>query len=65
MTTKLFIKPAVAGRIVRQPDRDMRPLDQHGEFVVDTVFWRQRLLHGDVIEAAPPQEAPATPASGE
>src|SRR5579885_3316006 len=54
---KLFLKPAVPGAIVRQPDRDMRPLAQDGEWVQASTFWHLRLLNGDVIEADPPKES--------
>jgi|GEM_PF-966881 hypothetical protein len=60
---KLFLKPAVPGAIVRQPDRDMRPLAQDGEWVQASTFWHLRLLNGDVIEADPPKESAASVSS--
>jgi hypothetical protein len=62
MTNKLFIKPAVEGSVVRQPDRAMKPLDAAGEWVVDNEFWQRRLLLKDVVEAKPPKEPKAEPA---
>ncbi len=57
--SKLFVKPAVEGAMVRQPDRDMTPLSQDGAWVADTMFWRRRILLGDVVEAEPPTEGAA------
>lgn len=45
-----FVRPAVAGAIVRQPDRDMQPLRPAGDFVPDNLFWRRLLENGDVVE---------------
>jgi hypothetical protein len=52
----IFIKPADPATVVRQPDRDMRPLAENGEWVTSTPFWELRLLHRDVVETAPPEE---------
>lgn len=64
MITKLFVKPAVAGAVVLQPDRDMKPLPADGDWVPGSFFWHARLLAGDVVEATPPAEptSPAEPA---
>jgi hypothetical protein len=44
------VKPAIPGTIVRRPDCNMRTLDADGEEVPDTLFWRQRLANGDVVQ---------------
>lgn len=59
--SKLFVKPAIAGAMVRQPDRDMTPLPQEGAWVADTMFWQRRIMLGDVVEAPPPVEAAPAP----
>jgi hypothetical protein len=61
MTGKIFIKPAIDGAIVRQIDRDMRPLPPDGDWVADTLHWRRMIRNGDVVEAKPPKP----PASNE
>lgn len=53
MTGKIFVKPAVDGALVRQADRDMRPLPAEGAWVADTMLWRRLILTGDVVETAP------------
>lgn len=64
MTGKLYVKPAVEGAVVLQPDRDMARLPAEGGFVPASFFWHARLLAGDVVEATPPAEptSPAEPA---
>ena len=57
--TTLHIRPAIAGTIVRMPDRAMRPLAAEGETVDDSMFWRRRLLLGDVALCAGPSPSPA------
>jgi hypothetical protein len=61
MTGKIFVKPAVEGALVRQVDRDMRPLPQEGAWVVDTMLWRRLILTGDVVEAEPVADPAADP----
>jgi len=52
----MFLKPARAGLIVRDPiSRD--PLPQAGAEKPDTQFWRRRIADGDVIEAKPEKRA--------
>jgi hypothetical protein len=53
MTGKIFVKPAVEGALVRQVDRDMRPLPQEGAWVEDSMLWRRLILTGDVVEVEP------------
>jgi hypothetical protein len=60
MTGKLFVKPAVEGAVVLQPDRDMAPLPAKGDYVPASFFWHARLLAGDVVETPPP-ESPQEP----
>ena len=61
MTGKIFVKPAVDGAIVRQADRDMRPLPPKGAWVADTMLWRRLILTGDVVEAEPVEDDAADP----
>jgi hypothetical protein len=63
MTGQIFVKPAVDGALVRRPHREFTPLPQGGDFVPDNMYWRRRILHGDVIEATPPEPAPEAPAA--
>lgn len=55
----LFVKPANAGAVIRDP-RTKRQLSDKGGRVPDSVFWRRRLIAGEVVEIAE-----ATPASGD
>ena len=59
MKTRIFVKPAVEGSVVYQPDRDMRPLDADGEWVANSLLWQRMILNGDVVEAAPPKQTTA------
>lgn len=49
MPESIKIKPARAGLIVRDPDRQGRPLDELGEQKPDNQYWRRRLRDGDVV----------------
>lgn len=70
---RFYVKPATAGAVVRDPDRDGRPLPPEGAFVPRNTWWLRRLRHGDVTEAHPPKaekgvippkaEKPARPAA--
>lgn len=57
MKTRIFVKPAVEGSVVYQPDRDMRPLDAAGEWVANSLMWQRMIINGDVVEATPPKAA--------
>lgn len=57
MKTRIFVKPAVEGSVVYQPDRDMRPLDAAGEWVANSLLWQRMIINGDVVEATPPKAA--------
>jgi hypothetical protein len=48
----LRVKPA-PGLKIRNPDRDNRLLDQAGEDVPSTAYWRARLRDGDVLAVLP------------
>lgn len=61
MTGKIFVKPAVDGALVRQADRDMRPLPAEGAWVADTMLWRRLILTGDVVEVEPVDDPAADP----
>jgi hypothetical protein len=61
MTGKLFVKPAVHGALVRQADRDMRPLPPEGAWVEDSMLWRRLILTGDVVEAEPVDDPSSDP----
>ncbi len=45
----LNVKPAKPGTRVRNPSRGYRPLGDAGEIVPDNLFWRRRLMQGDVV----------------
>jgi len=45
----MFLKPKVAGQIVRHPDTK-RLLKQEGEEVKKSTYWLRRLNEGSVIE---------------
>lgn len=51
----IFIKPAVAGNIVRHPEKLAYTIAQEGEYVEDSNQWQRYLRHGDVVLAEPPQ----------
>ena len=55
MAETLFLKPA-AGRFVRDPV-SRRPLAAEGEVKPASLYWRRRLMSGDVIEARPAKAA--------
>jgi len=61
MTGKIFVKPAVDDALVRQADRDMRPLPPEGAWVEDSLLWRRLILTGDVVEAEPAADKAADP----
>ncbi|NRA87474.1 MAG: DUF2635 domain-containing protein [Rhizobiales bacterium] len=47
----MFLKPC-EGRIVRDPN-DMTTLKSEGQNKPDNIYWRKRLLDGDVKETTP------------
>lgn len=49
--------------LVRQPLRSWMPLPAEGGWVALDEYWSRRLRDGDVVEAAPPVETDATPAT--
>lgn len=55
MQKTIYVKPAEPGAIVRDP-ANRRPLLAEGAEVPETMFWRRRLMHGDVVEARPPRK---------
>ncbi len=46
----LFVKPAVAGLIVRDPERNFQPIPEDGIDVPAQPYWLRRLRDGDVVE---------------
>ncbi len=52
--TKLYVKPRSAELVVRDP-RSLRKLKATGNWVPDTVYWRRRIISGDVLEVTPPE----------
>lgn len=58
MSNQQFLKPA-AGRLVRHPGDDKRPLAQDGVLVEITSYWRRKLNAGDVVQVEKPIAEPA------
>lgn len=53
---KIFIKPAVAGHIVRHPEKMQHVIAQDGEWVESSMAWHRKIAHGDVVLCNPPSE---------
>lgn len=51
-TTEVFLKPAKAGLIVRDPDTG-KPLAEDGEVKTRSTYWIRRIKQGDVTAATP------------
>jgi Protein of unknown function (DUF2635) len=58
---KLFVKPAVEGNTVRIPEREMKPMEPTGEWVINNMYWQARLLNRDVVRVDPPAEISDAP----
>lgn len=56
---KMFIKPSREGLVVRDPMLAMQPLPAEGAWKPCDSYWTRRLIAGDVVETAPPADAPA------
>jgi hypothetical protein len=54
---QIFIKPAVAGHVIRHPEKMLHKISQDGEWVESNSEWERKLLHGDVVLAEPPQSS--------
>jgi len=52
---QIFIKPAVAGHLVRHPEKMLHKISQEGEWVENNPEWERKLLQGEVVLAEPPQ----------
>lgn len=59
-TDSLFLKPASADLIVRDPVSTL-PLAADGEFKPRTKYWHTRLRDGDVVTATPPKKTRGQP----
>jgi hypothetical protein len=46
----MHVRPKIPGSIVRFEPPSRRVLDQAGEAVPDTLYWRRRVAHEDVVE---------------
>jgi hypothetical protein len=53
--TRIFVKPAREGLIVRHPEKMKHVLAPEGEWVNRSNQWLRYIAHGDVIEVAPPE----------
>lgn len=53
----LYLKPAVDGNIVRQPERANAQLPPHGAKVPKTIYWLRRIKDGSVVETTAEAEA--------
>lgn len=51
----VFVKPAVAGAMVRDPDTG-KPLDASGEWKELSPYWARRIRDLDVEAVEPPRE---------
>jgi hypothetical protein len=51
---KIYVKPAVAGAIVRHPEKINFILPPEGAEVVNSSQWQRYLRDGDVVLASPP-----------
>lgn len=55
---KMFIKPARAGNVVRDPFALMQLLPADGAWKPRDSYWTRRLIAGDVVETTPPADEP-------
>ena len=53
---KIFVKPRDGLLVRRTLSEGGALLDQDGELVKHTIYWRRRLKFGDVVEARPKKE---------
>ena len=60
MKAPLYLKPAVEGQIVRDPE-SMRVLAKNGSKVPDTPFWRRRLADRSAVSVEPPAKTVTKP----
>lgn len=54
---RIFIKPRIAGTIVRNPLTKI-PLKDEGQEVTESTYWRRRLFDGDVVKTKKIVQAP-------
>lgn len=54
MSTSIYVKPAVAGAIVRNPHRSFAPLPAEGDLVPYGDWVIRRLRDGEVVQVKPP-----------
>lgn len=59
--SRIFIKPAVPGNVVRHPKKLNYVIKQEGEYVVNHREWRRMLKQGDIVLATPPTESTPEP----
>jgi hypothetical protein len=50
---KIFIKPRVAGQVIRHPEKMHHIISQQGEWVTNSFEWQRKLLQGDIVIAKP------------
>lgn len=49
MKGMIFVTP-LEGKTLLNPDNLHQPLKAEGEWVPDSIFWRRRVIHGDVVQ---------------
>lgn len=50
---KIFVKPAVAGQLIRHPEKLSHAISAGGEWVVNSVLWQRKIMLGEVVIAEP------------
>lgn len=54
MSDKIFVKPVIAGTIIRQPERNYQAMPADGAEVPHSSYYRRRISDGDLeITQAP------------
>lgn len=51
---RIYIKPAIAGHIIRHPEKLAYIIPEEGDYVEHTTQWERYLRHGDIVLAEPP-----------
>ncbi len=56
--SRIYIKPAKAGLLVRHPEKLSHRIPPEGEWVTESLEWQRYLDAGDVVLAEGPSENP-------
>lgn len=49
MTQEIYVKPKIAGQIIRNPERQFKAIPVYGEAVMKNRFWVRRLKEKSVV----------------